>query len=232
MKNYFTLIAAFLLLGIINPAAAQVSIGVKAGVSYGKLNLQDQVLDNNSMTTPFISLPVEIRLSPLTSIQPEVNFLRQSGTLERSLSSLSSTGVSSHTAQTCKYDVDFIQTPVLFKISPSAKRIGFNAFWGPAIGIALRGSESSTLVSTFEGETWVDSYERDLSIGDEFSEIQKVQFSFVVGGGLDYKMGRSKLVLDIRHQVSLDHVATLAGDGKVAHQGTTVAFGYMVDLGR
>ena len=232
MKNYFTLIVAFLVAGFAYPLQAQVSLGLRGGVSYGKLNLQDQVLDNNSIATPAISLPVEIRLSHLTSLQPEINFHRQAGTLERSLSSLSSTGISANTAQSCKYEVDYIQAPILFKISPSAKKVAFNAFWGPAIGVAIKGSESSTLVSTFEGETWVDSYERKLSIGDEQSEIRKVQYSFIVGGGVDYKIGRSKLVIDIRHQVSLDHVATLVGDGKIAHQGTTLSFGYMMNLGR
>ena len=230
MKNLLTLLLAIFLIGFVSPMFGQVSVGVRGGVSFGSLSLQDQVLDNKTIATPSISLPVEIQLSKLAAIQPEINFYRQSGTLTRSLSSLSSAGTSGTSEQSCQYNVDFVQAPILMKISPSKKRLSANVFWGPSIGIALRGTESSTLVSTFEGSSWTDSFERDLEIGGELSEIRKVQWSFIVGGGLNYRMKRSRLVLDVRHQVSLDHVASINDEGKVAHQGTSVSFGYMVDL--
>ncbi|MEM9721400.1 MAG: outer membrane beta-barrel protein [Bacteroidota bacterium] len=232
MKNQLTLLLAIFFMGSISPLFGQVSVGVRGGVSFGSLSLQNQVLDNKTIANPSISLPVEIRLSKLAAIQPEFNLHRQSGTLSRSLSSLSSSGTAAFSEQTCQYDVDFVQAPILIKISPSQKRFSADVFWGPSIGIALRGTENSTLVSTFEGGSWTDSFERDLEIGGELSEVRKVQWSFIVGGALNYRMKGSRLVVDVRHQVSLDHVASISDEGKVAHQGTTVSFGYMVDLTR
>jgi len=232
MKNYYTLFITLLLLACCGTAFSQVSTGIRVGMSFGSLSLQDQVLENESMTTPAISLPVEIRLSPLAVVQPELNFVRKSGSLTRRLSSLSSAGASAQSEQKCIYEVDFLQVPVLMKIAPDSKKVGVNVFWGPSMGIALRGSEKSTLVSTYDGETYRDTQERDLVIGDASSEIQKVQWSFVVGGGLNYNLGHSHLVLDVRHQVVLGHVTTVTNEGKIAHQGTTVAVGYMIDLGK
>ena len=99
MKNLLTLLLAIFLIGFVSPLFGQVSVGVRGGVSFGSLSLQDQVLDNKTIATPSISLPVEIRLSKLAAIQPEVNYYRQSGTLTRSLSSLSSAGSSAASEQ-------------------------------------------------------------------------------------------------------------------------------------
>jgi len=229
MKFTRTSIALLCLYLLAVSATAQVSVGIRGGLKFSTLSLNHYSGDTDSRITPHIALPVEIRLSKLAIIQPELIYTQKGTSIELETSTISTDGDFERTIINSDYVVDYLQIPVLLKLSPLHKKLNFNVFMGPNLGLALGGKENYRMETLSAEVAWAEVQERPIEIGGELGAVKRTELGLIVGGGLNYQLKGSKLVLDIRHQIGLDHT-THTNDGSVSNQGTTLSFGYMVQL--
>ncbi len=230
MNRISTSILTLCFLVITTLGYAQISVGMRGGVVRSALSVNTFGGDVEKTINPTFSVPVEIRLSKLAVIQPELNFTQMGARITQKTSSISTSGETASSIRNCKYNVNYVQMPVLMKLSPIYNKVNFSVFLGPNVNMAINGSEETLYETTTSEGAWANIEMRDLEIGGENAEIDRFNVGMIFGAGIQYQLHRSKLVLDIRHQMGLGNGGSNNPDGTISDQGTSLSFGYMFEL--
>ena len=188
-KNIVGMIALVIILCAL-PASVRadglIRVGIKGGANFA--NLVGPDLDSNWKTKIGLAAGgfVSFQISRLLAIQPEF-FYSQKGSTWKGDSDV-----------TYKVNLTFVDIPVLVKFfipisAQSALRP--NVFVGPYAGIKMR---SKMTVETAEGSDDTD-----------IEDLKKTDLGLVVGGGIDFAVGKGKILLDVRYSFGFSTVSTI-----------------------
>ncbi|UCD83809.1 MAG: outer membrane beta-barrel protein [Deltaproteobacteria bacterium] len=170
----------------IQPVQRRIRIGLKAGVNFAKFNIEEDIGENiedfaggEPKFKPGICLGASVtyRINNIFAVQPEV-LLTMKGT-KMEFDSNGSTDVDT-------WALNYLEIPVLAKLSIPVWSNRPHLFLGPALAIKLDAERE-----------W--EYEGN-SGKDDFSEhMEDIDFGLVIGGGLDFELGRGRLSFDTRY---------------------------------
>jgi hypothetical protein len=198
MKKVLGVVSAALLLAALlpSPAAAGVTfdLGIKAGVSFARVNWIDEGAEDASgfMAQPVFGAFVAINVNKTFTFQPEVYLLTRGGRW---------TEEEGETITKWVEKWRYIHIPLLAKvhIKPGGKAVPI-VFAGPAVNFNL-----SAKGQVFEDGTLVDDY--------DFKDfVRGTSLSLVFGGGLEYQMDKLMLILDLRYDLGLTNPITFVGE--------------------
>lgn len=210
MKKCFVVFSAALLLAALVPqplaAAVDIGLGVKGGLSMASLKWTDSAA-LESLTRPVFGVFFAFNLNKTFAIQPEIYYLTQGG-IETFESEMIAKYVDRY---------KYLHVPVLAKVRlmPDNKLTPI-IFAGPAVGLLL----SAHFKYLIDG---VEEFDKDIK-----ANLEKTNFSIVFGGGVEYKMDKLMLVLDIRYDLGL---ANIDGYNDPTDTLKTRAFMFMIGVG-
>ncbi len=206
MKKFIFIVVFPLFINSIN---AQVSVGIRSGlnISNQSQNFYEETYGVKSLySTDFsFSLPLRFQLSDRWFFQPELAFIRRSGRLE------------GHSPQLFPYSTltlktSVVELPLLFGYDLIKKdRFKLGLYGGLSIG--------QTLHTTYG---WDDS-EIDISI-DEFPTFSSLEYNFVLGMDMQFKLGKHQFVFDARYSYEV------WGSDLYTNHEFNLSLGYIIPL--
>ena len=216
-------------------ASAQIGIGVQAGVlSSGSVidrieNDNEEEIDTDNITGFTIGIPVEIAISNVFSLQPEINYLRRGydipADLERGVLENQTT-----------YDV--LEVPVLGKLGYTTENFTIAATFGPSFQYLLAGQVEVPEIDA--GPIMFDGGEIDVDFDDPiFEDLDRGNIYGIVGLQLVLPIGFGKFLIDGRYRFALsdeEQGATFTGADdtvtlNIRDRGLSLTAGIMVTLG-
>lgn len=222
MKFVKTLFIALEILLVFGQGISQsTAIGFRAGASYFTVN-NDEINDaaKYTMGTDF-SLPVEVSISKVFSIQPELHYIQKGVEFEEKIDGQ----IHSLAAKT-----RMLELPVLLKANYGGQRARCYAFIAPSVGYAMK---QFTVEKIGDG----DKSKSDVDFVDtEDIKSQRWEFSAVGGIGASFKAGVGSFVIDARYSFGLTDntkFKTSKPDdwSKTTNRGCTLSVGYMIPIG-
>jgi hypothetical protein len=223
MKNLhfiFTILIIFLSLGTI--IGQNMSIGVRAGANYFTVD-QDLINDDANYTMGLnLAIPFEYTLSPVFSLQPELNFTQKGVAFE---------GTQDGEDLTLRLRTNYFEVPVLFKARYGNEAFSFYAFAGPSIGFASHRSAGTKV-----GDAKYD-YESVDFVNEGEVQDQRWEIAATGGLGLDIAAGPGAFVIDVRYSLGLTDSYKFDGDkpddwDKTFNKGCTLSVGYKIPFGK
>jgi hypothetical protein len=188
-------------------AAIDFGLGVKAGLSVASYKWTDSAA-SNGLTRPVFGVFFALNLNKTFAIQPEIYYLTHGGTstFDADLS-------------TYKY-VDtykYIHVPVLAKLRfMPDKKLTPVIFAGPAFDLLLSANYKYYVDDVLEWDKNIKSF------------LNKTNISVVFGGGLEYKLDKLRLILDVRYDLGLTNID---GSDDPTDELKTRALLFMVGVG-
>lgn len=206
MKKIFPVLAAAMILAALDPrsAAAQVTFvpGVKGGLSVSTLGETWSTLKS-----PTLGAFLSINVNNVLSIQPEVFWLTQGGSVSGGyyydeMGNLVETEY--------RWKLSYVHIPVLCKLSPFPKgRFRPVLFAGPAFDVLLRAVEAVYYNVFYQGEEGDVYRGDDRNIRDAFNGTN---WDLVAGAGLEVMLGKARLVVEARYTLGLTNIYRLSPD--------------------
>ncbi len=187
-KNIVGMIALVILLCAL-PASVRadglIRFGIKGGVNFA--NLVGPDLYPNWKTKIGLAAGgfVSFQINRLLAIQPEFFYSQKGSTWKGDLF-------------TYKVNLTFVDIPLLVKffIPVSAQSaLRPNVFVGPYAGIKM---SAKMTVETAEGSDETD-----------MQDLKKTDLGLVVGGGIDFAVGKGKILLDVRYSFGFSTFSTI-----------------------
>ena len=235
-------LAAALAFGTLATAEAQIGIGLRAGIlsttaSFDDDDSRTEVLDDENVTGYTVGIPIEIAVSNVFSLQPEVNFQRR-GTNTLNVFR-DADGVDLE--QSIERDIDFLEIPLLVKLGYTTESFTVAAVAGPSWSYALGGTTTAgDVLERATGEI-ADAVDGDYDIDFDREGYNRSQWGGHVGlqGGIP--AGPGKILLDARYQFAFtnlndgaDDIETDFSDADTydtRERGISATLGYMITLG-
>ena len=211
-------------------ASAQIGIGVQAGVlSSGSVinfveNGNEEEIDTDNVTGLLVGIPVEIAISNVFSIQPELNYLRRGYKVPEDLDNF-------QPEQQSTYNV--LELPILAKLGYTTENFTVAATLGPSIQYVLGGTAE---VGEFNvGGLSVEGSEVDIDFdSEEFENIDRTNVYGLAGLQFGIPIGFGKFLIDGRYRFSLREDNQSDDDTfelNVRDRGLSLTAGIMVTLG-
>lgn len=115
-------------------------------------------------------------------------------------------------------NASYLNIPILLKVKIPAGAVVPNFYVGPDMGILLG--------AKYYAE--VDGDKDDVDVKDDFEPID---FGLAMGGGLDFKAGPGRVILDVRYTLGFSNVADSENDEYEAQNGSLgILTGYGIDF--
>lgn len=128
------------------------------------------------------------------------------------------------------FNVDYLDIPLVFKVSFPIGPISIYGDVGPYAGIGI--SAKTTLDPDINGTQSKD-------IGFQKNGFKKLDFGFVFGAGVGYELWKGDLFLDFRYDYGLtdinnvdDEIKDLPEYKKYSNRNIGLAIGYLIRLGK
>ena len=189
-KGVLVVAVALLLVAFIpRPVAAAIDFGwgVKGGLSLASSKWSDDSSASKLLGKPVFGAFIAFNLNKSFAIQPEVYFLTQGGIYTyESLEEI-----------TYKYidTYKYLHIPVLAKLRLMPdKKLTPIVFAGPAVGVLLSAHYKMFVNGAEEVDKNVKTW------------FKSTNFSLVFGGGVEYKLDKLMLVLDVRYDLGLANI--------------------------
>ncbi|WP_299820417.1 porin family protein [uncultured Pontibacter sp.] len=206
------LLLAFLVVaGLIATAQAQtISVGPRVGVTFAQIHASgdnaDELNDAAESNTGFqVGAVSNIMLSELFSIQPELLFIQK--------------GAKVGDSDYFKLRTDYLELPILAKVSFGPEQLKGFVTAGPTVGYWLSAKSISEIGGNKESESYdFEDEDNRLEIGASF------------GVGVAYKVGAGELNLDVRYGLGFSSIAEYEGDYKEKNQVFGVSLAYLFSL--
>ena len=220
---------------------AQMSIGFRGGVNFATAEYSPKSTTTSSNGTSTsetsivglsLAIPLEIKISEMFAIQPELAYI-QKGYGQQ----FSSTGSSSSASYngTSVLTFDYLEIPVSAKVFFGGDNFKFNVLVGPSIGFMLGAkSKSEYTTAAFNGNSAQSSKtETTIDLSDaNYKTINKTDFGMHLGAGASLAAGPGRVFLDARYQFGFSDVANDSPDTtKWFNRGLGVSIGYLYQLG-
>lgn len=236
---FFVLFAALL-----TPMAqAQISLGVKGGVTFSNMSQSDLFKDlyNSELRLGFAAgIMAEIPLGGRFAIQPEI-FWAQKGENSRPKRDNIEGLLNGEPVYIWNdFTFNYIEIPILFKYKFRGQAVGGYLAVGPVISSALSGKVEFSLVDA-NGKVLkgIDGYpasgagEIPLEFGTgALDDFKSSDFGFSFGGGLSFALGSGQLVADARYVLGFTNLDVDSDeDLSIKNRSIQVTVGYLFPLG-
>ena len=187
MKKQLLTLSLLLLGALVTTAYGQFSIGARAGANLANVAIttDGEDSDTDARFGFAAGLVAEIGISEMFAVQPEVLF-SQHGAVE-------TTDFLGEEIET-KIRHNYVQVPVLAKLTFGSEALGINVLAGPHIGL---GMGDIMLETTAGGMTEEDSGSW------EDAGLTTFDFGITGGVGVSFPAGPGKLGIDARYQLGL-----------------------------
>lgn len=237
-----TLAAGALALGTLATAEAQIGIGLRGGILTTSASFDDdetttEVLEEENVTGYTIGIPIEIAVSNVFSLQPEINFQRRGTSVINRFDSDDGQPLS----QSIDRDINFLEIPFLVKLGYTTESFTVAAVAGPSWSYALGGTTTAGNVVDNTESIFGDPVEGEYDIDFDEEGYNRSQWGGHVGlqGGIP--AGPGKIILDARYQFAFtdineadDNVDLDYSDAdtyNTRERGFSATLGYMLTLG-
>ena len=224
------------LFGMIHFSAnAQVSLGVRAGVSVSSVRVTPDAINIQEIGGWELAVPVEFRLNEWIALQPELGFSQRGVQYTRGNSLEGDRGFLS--ALSGRVSLNYLQTPFLIKFAPeSYRQFSFEFFTGPNLGVLLNAKTEESF--GFQSED--PPATRTLEGGIAGNDIKSFDIGWVIGSGIAYqlrgrnlsKLNRGEILMDVRYTIGTSHLDPNWSPGNVTSRSLGITWGYRTYLGR
>ncbi len=213
---------------------AQMNVGLRGGIGLYKWHYDmpagseaDWSDFQKSLLTPYLAVPLEIKIADFFAIQPELTY-QQRGTREKIDTTLYYGLVRIEHQFDDRWRLNYLTVPVLAKFMYDTEALEIFAIAGPEVAYAVSGKVKKKEIR----ENGIrEELEFDNSI--EFENLGRFDFGLVFGGGVALKLGPGKALFDARYNLGLNNIKTREdSDLKMYNRGFGLSAGYMVPLGR
>lgn len=243
------LTAAALAVGTLATAEAQIGIGLRGGILTTSEKIDDfddasdtsaEVFDESNVTGWTIGIPIEIAISNVFSIQPELNFqARGTEFTQLSTRGFGVGGADVRVLQDFEQDINYLEIPLLFKLGYTTEKFTVAAVAGPSVSFALSGERTfSNYRLESEGTAIGPDIAQTVDIDFDRDGRKRVDFGGHLGAQFGIPAGPGKIMLDGRYQVGFtnlndgnDDNNTDIDDYDATEQGFSLTLGYMITLG-
>ena len=224
MKKFFLSVVALTAFSF--TAQAQVSIIPKAGLTISNVAFKEEEEGQKSTTGFLVGAGFNFPLSEdgFFSIQPELLYIQKGFGGEST-----NNGINSKTDNHFNY----LELPLLAKISFGSETVKGYVNAGPSIGYALNGKLSSGGISVaYKFGKEPSNYNGS----DIYVDANRLDFGLQFGGGVGFQVGPGSLLLDLRYGYGLTHLlkeqtGQQSGDNKSQNRVIAISLGYAIPLG-
>jgi len=213
MKNIgLAFIAFFLMVGT---SQAQISIVPRLGMNISKVSYKSDAPDQSSIMGFNLGLGFNIPFTydHFLSFQPELNFSQK--------------GYEIDGATNLKYRFNYVEIPVLAKISFGSETIKGYVNMGPHLGYLVGGKVTGNTLADGAQNKLVFTTNPDNGSYHEI-DAQRTEIGATFGGGIGFAVGTSTFMIDLRYSAQLNN--TLNSVGKSKNQVVTIGAGIQVPL--
>lgn len=218
VKTLIVIIKIFLVTGI--AVAQNTAVGLRIGAS--SFTVKNDLFEEDAkfMMGLDIAIPIELSLSPVLSLQPELHYTQKGVAFEGQYE-----GQNVNTT----FKTNYLELPVLLKANYGSERFKCFAFVGPSIGYAMKQTVSEKIDD-------VEKVKEELDfITDGNIQDRRWDFSAVGGIGASMKAGVGSIVLDVRYSMGFSDTIKFDGDKpgdweKSTNRGCTLSLGYMLPI--
>jgi hypothetical protein len=194
-KGILVFAVALLFVALVpRPVAAALNIdwGIKGGFSLAREKWSDETTASDNLTKPVFGAFLAFNLNKSFAIQPEVYYLTQGAIWQNESEPVTTKWVGTY---------NYLHIPVLAKVRfMTDKKLSPIIFAGPALGFLLSARERYYVGGVLDYSKSIKMY------------FKKTNFSVVFGGGVEYKLDKLLLVLDIRYDLGLANINALGTD--------------------
>ena len=217
----FILIVLEIILALYNAFSQTTTAGFRVGANY--FTIHNELIEDNAMHTAGIDLaiPVEFKISPLFSIQPELHFSQKGAKFE---------SIQEGKDLAVEVKTNYLELPLILKANYGTERVKYYLFAAPSIGYA-----TNRFIAEKTGAT--DKVIENIDfIKEGATQSQRFELSALVGVGTSLKAGVGAIVIDIRYSFGLTDNTKLNKErpssfGKTTNRGCTLSAGYMMPIG-
>lgn len=208
MKKFVSL---FLLLAISATVVSAQKLVPRAGltIASNSFELEGEYgdYDTKSITGFTVGLGYNIAISPVFSIQPELNFIQKGS--QQEVSFQMSEGEFTFDVQSkVKSTINYLEVPVLARAEFGSKNARFFVQGGPSIAYGLGGKTKLTFTLNENGEKYSESESGKVKFGDAPEDYDgadayinnRLDFGVQVGAGVTLY---EKISLDLRYGLGL-----------------------------
>jgi hypothetical protein len=181
MKHRFTTLLVVMLTIAVSLASARITGGLKAGMNLANIHGDD--IEDSKFKVGFCGGGfVAFGLGKVVVIQPELLYSQKGAKWQEEY--IGETGK-------VTFKFNYLEMPVFIKmIVPVQGKVKPSFFLGPYFGIMITGPR---------GELEVDG----TTIEEDLEGVKDTDFGVVFGGGLDFVLGKGKIVFDVRYGLGL-----------------------------
>jgi hypothetical protein len=171
------------------------SLGAKAGYNQGQLRGQKTEpgfeVEKMSLSCFSAGLIASWEINQYFSLQPEILYFQKGGQYEVDVPvNLPGVAIKVNDARSLNY----LETPLLFKLSlPVSTRVCPTFLIGPSLGINLTARVKSKINITVPDFKFTLIEKKDIK-----KEANNLEWSLVIGGGLDLNLNKGRLTIDQR----------------------------------
>ncbi|HEV7351474.1 porin family protein [Telluribacter sp.] len=207
-------------------ASAQWSVGVRGGAYTGTVTQPELI---TSVTPDFRWSPgasaavfAEYQFSDYLALRPEVTF-QQKGFQMKEGTNMNMGGIPIPLGLRSAYRVNYVETPVLLKLSTGGEGARLYAIAGPSVGYAT----SARLVT--HPQALLEFRPIRTNVNLDAINYQRFEFSAVAGAGLSVKAGAGELMAEARYQHGFTRLVDVpVVRANARNQGVSVSLGYKI----
>ena len=241
MKKVAVLI---LIVAVCESLAAQISVGLLAGNNFSKIKDNTDYKKYTDLISPdveeyfftnglFVGIPVEISFTNKLSLLTTFSFLQKGTKFNKTISFTEDyiqTGDGKATS-------NYLELPVQTKFYLYRKKFRIYAMAGPEFGylISIIDDYELSIYNSTTGISTSESIDSKRKFNDlKHSGYNRLDVSFTIGTGCDYKVGIGNISLNFSYVNGLTNLLK-QGDGfaegpKQYNRGFTVSAGYVIPL--
>jgi len=195
------LFMVFMLVGSLEGMAPR-TIGFKVGYTRGQLravetgeDIQVEKFATNGLT---LGLAANIKLTNWLYFQPEFLYFKKGGKYKVEVPIASPIPGFEVNVVDTRY-LDYLEIPLLIKVAlPLKWKVKPTFLTGLSAGFKLSGQLDNKVNVSLSGYNFTWPRTEDIT-----SQLNDIEFSYIIGGGLDFEIGRGKLAVDQRFSFGL-----------------------------
>lgn len=212
------------------------SAGLRAGINSADMEFESSFEDDEvsfaNRVGLYLGVPVEIRFSNAFALQPELNFIQKGVQID-----FSEQGSSFREEAEGEITLNYLELPVLAKLTAGNESFQMFAVAGPRISMALDG-EFSQDYRYFQNDELIEEESGSIPIpigseGDDGPGANRFDFGMTFGLGASVKAGAGRLMIDARYDLGLSNwnFDAMDGEDEIFNRGVGVTLGYLMPLG-